>query len=119
MYYCIFIQYQRCNMALPQFDPPAYDELQSWWRQYRNKDIRRLILEVQAQRYAVAELRMLVEVACRRAEEDTPDPDRRRDLLRALRRRLQEEIQRVGRIYAPVEMSEETKRKMRAPLPRR
>jgi hypothetical protein len=99
-------------MALPPFDPSQYDELQPWWRRYRDVDIRRLILEVQAQRYVLAEMRIAAEAACERAAQVDRQLMPRGEPLPKLRRRLEEEIQRVGRIYATPAVSESEKRRM-------
>ena len=99
-------------MVLPPFDPPRYDELQLWWRRYRDADIRRLILEVQAQRYALAEMRIAAELACERAAQVDRQLIRRGEPLPKLRKRLDDEIRRVGRIYATPALSDSEKRRI-------
>jgi hypothetical protein len=68
------------QMILPPFNPPKYDELRAWWRLYPADDVRRLILEVQSQRYFLSELRIVAE-ACRNATvNNRPLSDRVREL---------------------------------------
>lgn len=86
-------------MVLPPFDPPDYFELREWWQKYRDGDIRRLILEVQTQRYALAELRTMSETVLRRAAEEAPELLHKGEMLPKLHRRIETELRRGGRVY--------------------
>src|SRR5262249_35066847 len=71
-------------MPLPKFDPPTVGELRDWYSMYRrDKNVRRLILEVQRSRTQLdqitAALRAAVDLAMaeqRRVLPTTPAPDR-------------------------------------------
>jgi DNA-binding transcriptional MerR regulator len=85
-------------MILPPFKPPKYDELRAWYRQYQSDDVRRLIFEVQAQRYALPEIRALAD-ACRiDTENDQPQIVRMKKLNQLLRM-IDAEISRADKIY--------------------
>ncbi len=86
-------------MVLPPFDPPDYFELRDWWRKYRERDIRRLILEVQTQRIALAELRTMSEMVLRQAADDAPEMVQKGRALPKLHRRIEAELRRGGRVY--------------------
>jgi hypothetical protein len=86
-------------MVLPPFDPPLYAELREWWQKYRADDIRRLILEVQSQRYALAELRIMSETVVRQAADEAPDMLNKGQMLPKLHRRIEDELRRGGRVY--------------------
>jgi hypothetical protein len=106
-------------MVLPPFDPPQYDELREWWLQYRgNTDVLRLILEVQAQRYAIAEMRMMADAARRQAADEAPELLHKGRALPQLHRRLEQELKRGGRIYPEPKLSKEDKRRRSSHEPR-
>lgn len=106
-------------MALPQFDPPLYDELREWWTKYRgNRDIIRLILEVQAQRYAIAEMRMMADAARKQAAEEAPELLRNGRMFPKLQRRLEDELKRVGRVYPEYKFSKEDEKRRSSHEPR-
>jgi hypothetical protein len=86
-------------MVLPPFDPPDYFELREWWQKYREGDIRRLILEVQTQRYALAELRIMSETVLRQVAEEAPQLLDKGQTLPKLHRRIEKELRRGGRVY--------------------
>jgi hypothetical protein len=46
-------------MPLPSYSTPTLQELRTFWRRYRNEDIRRLILEVQHLRSVLDEVEYL------------------------------------------------------------
>lgn len=85
-------------MILPPFKPPKYDELRAWWRLYQGDDIRRLILEVQSQRFFLSELRIVAE-ACRNATVNDQPLEARVKQLNQLLRHIDAEIGRVDQIY--------------------
>lgn len=85
-------------MLLPPFDPPKYDELRAWWRLYQADDVRRLILEVQSQRYFLSELRIVAE-ACRNATVNDQPLEARVKQLNQLLRQIDTEIGRADKIY--------------------
>ena len=85
-------------MILPPFEPPKYEELRAWWRLYQADDVRRLILEVQQQRYALAELRAVAERCRTSTENDRPLADRMKQLNQLLRQ-IDTEIGRADQIY--------------------
>jgi hypothetical protein len=85
-------------MFLPPFDPPKYDELRAWWLVYQTDDVRRLILEVQSQRYFLSELRALAE-GCRIATENDRPLDARMRQISQLLRQIDAELRRSDRIY--------------------
>jgi hypothetical protein len=88
-------------MILPPFKPPKYDELRAWWQRYESEDVHRLILEVQARRYALPEIRMLAE-ACRiAAENEQPLPDRVKKLNQLIRE-IDVQITRADKIYRSI-----------------
>ncbi|QYD68752.1 hypothetical protein KZJ38_21440 [Paraburkholderia edwinii] len=87
-------------MILPPFKPPKYEELRSWWLRYESDDVRRLILEVQAQRYALPEIRTLVE-QCRIAAENKQPLDQRVKQINKLLREIDAQIHRADKIYRP------------------
>jgi hypothetical protein len=102
-------------MVLPPFDPPMYAELREWWQKYRNTDIRRLILEVQTQRIALAELRMMSETVLRHAATEAPEMLHKGQPLPKLHRRIDEELRRGGRVYPESKaVHEDGKRRSRA-----
>lgn len=86
-------------MVLPPFDPPEYFELREWWQKYRDWDIHRLILEVQTQRYALAELRTMSESVLRQAATEAPEMLHKGQTLPKLHRRIEQELRRGGRVY--------------------
>jgi hypothetical protein len=93
---------------LPQFEPPRYAELREWWKKYRhNPDVLRLILEVQTQRYALAEMRSMAEFARDQAKKEAPDLLRKGYALPRLHRRLETEVRRGGQIYPEYKFSKE------------
>src|SRR6266702_3565874 len=102
-------------MILPPFDPPLYAELREWWQKYRNQDIHRLILEVQTQRYALAELRTMAEVARGQAAEEAPELLHNGRMLPKLHRRLEEELRRVGRVYPESKATREDRKRRSRP----
>jgi hypothetical protein len=115
--YCVFIQYFAMD-TLPQFDPPRYDELREWWMKYRgNSDIRRLILEVQTQRYALSEMRDIAESARNYARQHAPETLGNDRSLTRLHRRLEDELRRGGQVYPEYKFSKEylERRSGRAP----
>jgi hypothetical protein len=85
-------------MILPPFTPPKYAELRAWYRQYQADDVRRLILEVQAQRYARPEIRALAEQCRIAAENEQPLMPRLKQLNRLIRM-IDTEISRADQIY--------------------
>jgi hypothetical protein len=85
-------------MILPPFDPPKYEELRAWWRLYPADDIRRLILEVQSQRYFLSELRTAAESCRNTAVNDRPLEDRKKQLNQLLRQ-IDGALGHVDRIY--------------------
>jgi hypothetical protein len=85
-------------MVLPPFRPPTYDELRTWWRLHQADDVRRLILEVQSQRYFLAELRGVAE-ACRNATMNDQPLEARTKQLNWLLRQIDTEIGRINQIY--------------------
>lgn len=106
-------------MTLPSFDPPQYDELREWWKTYRgNTDVLRLILEVQSQRYAIAEMRMMADAARRQAAEEAPELLGKGRALPKLQRRLEQELKRGGRIYPEPKLSKAEAERIKVP-PRR
>lgn len=106
-------------MTLPSFDPPQYDELREWWKTYRgNTDVLRLILEVQSQRYAIAEMRMMADAARRQAAEEAPELLAKGRALPKLHRRLEQELKRGGRIYPEPKLSKAEAERIKVP-PRR
>lgn len=92
--------------TLPQFDPPLYAELREWWQKYRgNPDVMRLILEVQTQRYALAEMRTMAEDVRRQAAEEAPELLHNGRAFPKLHRKLEQDLKRVGRVYPEHKMS--------------
>jgi hemerythrin-like domain-containing protein len=85
-------------MILPPFEPPKYDELRAWWRLYEADDVRRLILEVQSQRYFLSELRAVAE-ACRNATVNDQPLAARVTQLNQLLRHIDTELRRADQIY--------------------
>lgn len=101
-------------MVLPPFDPPRYVELRDWWPRYRDRNIRRLILEVQTQRYALSELRIMSETVLRQAAGEAPEMLQKGQPLPKLHRRIEEELRRGGQVYStPREVHEDGKRRSR------
>jgi hypothetical protein len=89
-------------MNLPPSDAPRYDELREWWVTYPDRSVRRLILEVQTLRDALARMRITAELAldsARAANGGRTLP--RQDSLCSLHRQINEQLRRVGRIYPP------------------
>lgn len=93
---------------LPNFESPRYEDLRSWWVRFPQPEVRRLILEVQTGRYALAEMRSLAEGALRETDKGTS----RHKMLMKLVRQLNAEIQRVGRIYGAQQLSESEKERI-------
>ena len=85
-------------MILPPFEPPKYDELRAWWRQYPLDDVRRLILEIQNQRYFVADLSEIARRCRSLTEDDRPLVDRMA-ALNQLNRGIEAQQRRAGRVY--------------------
>jgi len=85
-------------MILPPFDPPQYEELRAWWRQYQADDVRRLILEVQSQRYFLSELRAVAEACHNCAENDRPTTQLMTN-LNLLLRQIDTQVRRADRVY--------------------
>jgi hypothetical protein len=89
-------------MDLPPFDAPQYDELRAWWVAYPDRNVRRLILEVQTLRDALARMRITAELAVDRAREANGGRALpRQDSVVSLHRQINEQLKRVGRIYPP------------------
>jgi hypothetical protein len=102
--------------ALPPFDPPEYGELRDWWLKYRdNPDIRRLILEVQTQRYGLAEMRMLAETATKEAKDEAPELLYNSRALPRLHRHIEQALKRVGRVFAEYQLSERERKRTELP----
>lgn len=101
--------------TLPPFDPPLYAELRDWWKKHPSADVRRLILEVQTLRYAISEMRTLAEDARRQATEEAPELLYNGRALPKLHRRLENELRRCGRVYAPHKLSPEEEKRIRVP----
>ena len=85
-------------MILPPFEPPKYDELRAWWRQYPMDDVRRLILEVQNQRYFVSDLSQIAG-RCRSLTEDDRPLATRLAALKELCRGIESQQRRAGQVY--------------------
>jgi hypothetical protein len=85
-------------MILPPFDSPKYEELRAWWRLHHADDVRRLILEVQSQRYFLSELRAVAEVCRNGTVNDRPLAARMQQLNQLLRQ-IDTELRRVDQIY--------------------
>lgn len=103
--------------TLPQFESPLYAELREWWVKYHgNPDVRRLILEVQTQRYAFAEMRMMAESAVNEVKEEAPEVIHKGRALPRLHRRLEEELRRCGRIYPEYKLSKSEAERIRIPV---
>jgi hypothetical protein len=94
--------------TLPQFEPPQYAELREWWKKYRgNRDVIRLILEVQTQRYALSEMRTMAEFARDHAAQEAPELLYKGNPLAKLHRRLEQELKRGGKVYPEHKFSKE------------
>ena len=85
-------------MILPPFNPPKYEELRAWWQRYQANDVRRLILEVQSQRYFLSELRAVAD-ACRNATANDQPLEARMKHLTQLLRHIDTELKRADKIY--------------------
>lgn len=87
---------ERSRYGLPPFVTPLYSELRRIWTEHAHPDVRRLALEVQTARYALAEIEAMAAEAhwyiCR--DKSTVE-DATRSLAR-IRRRLMQEMQRIG-----------------------
>jgi hypothetical protein len=92
------IRTERRRYGLPPFFTPLDAELRRIWKQHPQEDVRRLALEVQCGRYAISELEaMAAEGYWYLQKEHATVADARKSLGR-LRRRLMEELQRIGPI---------------------
>jgi hypothetical protein len=85
-------------MILPPFQPPRYEELRAWWRLYPAHNVRRLILEVQSQRYFLTELRAVAETCRNAAVNEQPLAARMKQLSQLLRQ-IDTELGRIDQIY--------------------
>lgn len=85
-------------MILPSFAAPKYDELRAWWQLYQTDDVRRLILEVQSQRYFLVELRAIAQACADATERDRPIEHRMR-YLNHLLQQIDTELKRADKIY--------------------
>jgi hypothetical protein len=85
-------------MILPPFKPPKYNELRARWQLYQADHVRRLILEVQSQRYFLSELRAVAET-CRNATLNDQPLAARVTRLKQLLRHIDTEVRRADQIY--------------------
>lgn len=87
---------QRSRYGLPPFVTPTYGELRRIWSRPPHPDVRRLALEIQTARYALAELEAMAAEAHWYICRDKATVDDAKRSLGYLRRRLLQEMQRIG-----------------------
>lgn len=87
---------ERSRYGLPPFVTPLYSELRRIWKAHPQPDVRRLALEVQTGRYALAEFEAIAAEAYWYISKEHATVDEARRALGLLRRRLMQEMQRIG-----------------------
>lgn len=87
---------ERSRYGLPPFTTPLYSELRRIWTQQSHPDVRRLALEVQTARYALAELEAMAAEAYWYISRDKATVEDAARSLARIRRRLMQEMQRIG-----------------------
>lgn len=87
---------ERSRYGLPPFVTPTYPELRRIWKEHPQAETRRLALEVQTARYAIAELEALAAEEFWHLDRDSTTADDGRKALARVRRRLMAELQRIG-----------------------
>ena len=92
---------ERSRFGLPPFVTPLYGELRSIWTTHRDPDVRRLALEVQTARYAIAELQALTAEAYYDTTRHAATLQDAQKALARVRRRLAVELGRIGPITEP------------------
>lgn len=100
-------------MRLPSFDPPTLAELRAWWRARDERDIHRLILEIQRQRLTLLELRNLIDSGVQQARAIDRTLVDRGEPLMTLRIRIAQEVLRVGEIDDARQMSRAEQERLR------
>lgn len=89
---------ERCRYGLPPFVTPLDDELRRLWNRHPGEEVARLALEVQCGRYAISELEAIAAEGYWRLQKDHATVTEARKSLGRLRRRLMQELQRIGPI---------------------
>lgn len=92
-------------MRLPPFDPPTLADLRAWWSTRDQRDVHRLILEIQRQRLMLLELRSLIDSGVQQARAADRTLVDRGEPLMTLRIRIAQEVLRVGDIDDSRQMS--------------
>ncbi|MFM0095643.1 hypothetical protein PQQ87_08520 [Paraburkholderia nemoris] len=83
-------------MKIPRFHPPTLTELRAWWRSRDERDVQRLILEVQRQRLTLLELQNLIDRGVIQARSIDRSLVGDGEPLMRLRIRIAQEVLRVG-----------------------
>ncbi|WP_343666336.1 hypothetical protein [Paraburkholderia tropica] len=81
---------------LPPFFTSTYEELRRIWTEQRNEDVRRLALEVQCGRHALSELEALTAEEYWHIDKDSATITDARKAIARIRRRLRQEMERIG-----------------------
>jgi len=92
------VRAERSRFGLPPFVTPLYAELRRIWSEHPHEDVRRLALEIQTGRYAIAELEAVASEEYWYMRKDGATIDDARRSLARIRRRLQREMARIGPI---------------------
>ncbi|WP_321943307.1 hypothetical protein [Paraburkholderia tropica] len=92
------VRAERCRYGLPPFVTPLDDELRRIWNRHPRDDLGRLALEVQTGRYALSELEAIAGEAYWHLRKEHATVDEARKSLGRIRRRLMQELQRIGPI---------------------
>lgn len=89
---------ERARYGLPPFVTPLDDELRRLWRGHSSELVRTLALEVQCGRYAISEIEALAAEGYWHLQKDYSTVEDAKRSLGRLRRRLVQELQRIGPI---------------------
>jgi hypothetical protein len=92
------VRAERCKYGLPPFVTPLDDELRRIWNRHPREDLGRLALEVQCGRYAISELEAIAGESYWHLQKDYATVEDARKSLGRIRRRLMQELQRIGPI---------------------
>ncbi len=82
--------------GLPPFFTPTYGELRQIWKEHRSEIVRRLALEVQTGRHALAEIGALAAEEHWYLQKDYATIENARKAISRIRRRLIQERERIG-----------------------
>jgi hypothetical protein len=89
---------ERCRYGLPPFVTPLDEELRRLWMRHPREDVGRLALEVQTGRYALFELEAIAAESYWHLQKEGATVAEACRSLGRIRRRLLQELQRIGPI---------------------